>query len=161
MAISIPWYRQFWVWFVMAVPLCGVVSGLSLVAISSSGHDALVVDDYYKVGKAINQSLERQQQAQALGLAFALTISNDNLTLKQSGGTTTITAARVHLYHPTLADLDQHLVVTADASGVLRSLLEQPIKGKWQIGIEAMDGSWLIQQEFTLPESMPIALVAE
>ena len=160
MTTALPWYRQFWVWFVMAVPLVGVVSGLSLVMIANSGHNDMVVDDYYKKGKAINQSLVRQERAAAMGISFALEIDNDSLVLSQRVGTAVVSAVRVHLYHPTLAERDQHLVLTADASGKLRGALATTLKGRWRIAIEAMDGEWLLQDEFSLPRAMPINLIA-
>lgn len=160
MAIVVPWYRQFWVWFVIAVPLVGVVSGLSLVMIANSGPNDMVVDDYYKKGKAINQSLVRQERAAAIGVAFALVIEDDTLILRQSGGGAPVSAARIHLYHPTLEARDQHLVLTADASGRLRGSLNAPLEGRWRIAIEAMDGAWLLQDEFSLPRAMPINLIA-
>ncbi|MBQ1782810.1 MAG: FixH family protein [Gammaproteobacteria bacterium] len=160
MTTALPWFKQFWVWFVIAIPLVGVVSGLSLVIIATSGHNDMVVDDYYKKGKAINQSLVRQERAAAMGLAFALTIDNDSLVVRQQPSSAAVNAARVHLYHPTLADHDQHLVITADASGALRGALTTPLSGQWRIAIEAMDGEWLLQDQFSLPRTMPINLIA-
>ena len=112
------WYRQWWLWFVVAIPLIGVISGTSLVIIASSGHDALVVDDYYKKGKAINLSFARQERAVALGLRFELSMDGHSLALRQLAGPK-LNAARLHLYHPTLAERDHHLQLTADGGGVL------------------------------------------
>lgn len=161
MSVTVPWYRQFWVWFVIAVPFGGVVAGISLVVIASSGHNDMVVDDYYKKGKAINMSLARQERAAAMALAFELSLDDHNLVLDQRAGSSPVTAVRAHLYHPTLAERDQHLVLTADASGRLRAALSAPLQGRWRIAIEAMDGEWLLQDEFSLPRAMPISLVAQ
>ncbi len=154
------WYRQWWLWFVVAIPLIGVVSGTSLVLIASGGNDALVVDDYYKKGKAINLSFARQERAHALGLRFELSLDGHYLALRQLAGPK-LSAALVHLYHPTLADRDQHLQLTADGAGVLRAPLAALAEGHWQLSLEAMQHSdWLLQQTLQLPLDGPVVLGA-
>jgi hypothetical protein len=60
---SKPWYRQFWPWFLIALPATSVVAGLTTLAIAIRNQDSLVRDDWYKDGKAINQSLARDAEA--------------------------------------------------------------------------------------------------
>lgn len=157
-AVEQRWYRQWWLWFVVAIPLIGVVSGTSLVIIAGSGHDALVVDDYYKKGKAINLSFARQERALALGLRFELSLDGRSLTLRQLAGPK-LSAARLHLYHPTLAERDHHLQLTADAHGVLRAPLAELAAGHWRLSLEAMQHSdWLLQQQLQLPLTGPVVL---
>lgn len=63
-----PWYRQFWTWFIITPPLVGVLLGVLLLLAATSDPDGLVVGDYYKEGRGINQSFERMQFAEHLGL---------------------------------------------------------------------------------------------
>lgn len=67
-----PWYRQFWPWALMAGPAAVVVAGFVTLWLAVKSPDALVVDDYYKEGKAINASLHRDQRAAALGLTATM-----------------------------------------------------------------------------------------
>ena len=39
------WYKQFWPWFIMALPFSAVVAGLSTVAIAYHYADEVVVRD--------------------------------------------------------------------------------------------------------------------
>ncbi|MDX2349593.1 MAG: FixH family protein, partial [Porticoccus sp.] len=41
-----PWYRQFWPWFLMALPGSVVIAGLTTVYIAFNGADTLVNDNY-------------------------------------------------------------------------------------------------------------------
>jgi len=65
-----PWYKHRWPWLLMLGPFVVLVAGFVTMWISFSGADALVVDDYYKQGKAINQDLRRDRVASTLGLQF-------------------------------------------------------------------------------------------
>ena len=49
-----PWYKEFWPWFLIAVPIITLIMGGVLLKLAISTEDSLVVDDYYKEGKAIN-----------------------------------------------------------------------------------------------------------
>ncbi|MCG8592604.1 MAG: FixH family protein [Proteobacteria bacterium] len=58
-----PWYRHFWPWFIVALLGSTVAAGIATVVIAVRGADALVVDDYYRDGKAINRSLAADREA--------------------------------------------------------------------------------------------------
>lgn len=50
-----PWYRQFWPWFIIALPCAAVVGSIATAIIASKDGVNLVAEDYYKQGKEINQ----------------------------------------------------------------------------------------------------------
>ena len=58
-----PWYRQFWPWLLISIPLLTVIAGVATIWIASREPVALVHDDYYKEGLAINQNLARDRAA--------------------------------------------------------------------------------------------------
>ncbi|HET8730535.1 MAG TPA: FixH family protein, partial [Moraxellaceae bacterium] len=68
-AVKKPWYRQFWPWFIMALPAAAVVAGLTTVAIAYKNKDSVVRDDWYDEGKSINQDFARDDRAKAMGLS--------------------------------------------------------------------------------------------
>ena len=57
-----PWYRQFWPWFIMALPASAVVAGLYTVWIAMQTTDSLVVqsDDGMNVVTERNTAAERE-----------------------------------------------------------------------------------------------------
>src|SRR5688500_11075293 len=67
--IPTPWYAQRWPWLLMLGPTLVILAGSFTIWIAFSHQDAMVVDDYYKQGKAINQDLRRDRAATALGLS--------------------------------------------------------------------------------------------
>ena len=40
-----PWYRHFWVWFIIALPAAAVTAGLLTLWIAMSNPDLLVIDE--------------------------------------------------------------------------------------------------------------------
>jgi hypothetical protein len=67
-----PWYRHRWPWLLMSGPAVVVVAGIFTAWLAISRADALVADDYYKQGKAINKDLRRDHEAQRLGAAIGI-----------------------------------------------------------------------------------------
>ena len=50
-----PWYQQAWPWFLISLPASAVIGGIITLMLAVNSPNALVVDDYYKEGLAINQ----------------------------------------------------------------------------------------------------------
>ena len=60
---AVRWYREPWVWLLIFFPLAAVVGGMVTLYLAVTTSDGLVVDDYYKRGKAINRDLARDTVA--------------------------------------------------------------------------------------------------
>ena len=59
---NLPWYRQFWPWFIIALPAAAVAGGLFTLWLALSNPDHLVVDkDEYQ---RLNSGLKAQQTEQ-------------------------------------------------------------------------------------------------
>ncbi len=63
-----PWYRHRWPWLLAIAPLAAIVGGMVTLWLAATTSDSLVVDDYYREGRAINQQLARDRVAASLGL---------------------------------------------------------------------------------------------
>lgn len=63
-----PWYKQLWPWLLISLPASAVFGGIATFVLAVNSPNALVADDYYKQGLAINQQTERLRTAAELGL---------------------------------------------------------------------------------------------
>ncbi|MEE4146367.1 MAG: FixH family protein [Halieaceae bacterium] len=127
---SEPWYRQFWPWFLIALPASVVVGGLVMLYIANRGADDLVVDDYYKNGLAINRQLEKKERSRQLGIGAALHFSDTHATVTVTGP---VDAASLSLLlsHPLEADRDFRVELARIAPGVYQAVLPAPIAPRW------------------------------
>ncbi|GIU12347.1 FixH family protein [Shewanella glacialipiscicola] len=152
------WYKQFWPWFLIFLPLCAVIASLTTFKIALDNSDALVAEDYYKQGKAINMDLSKVKYAKQIGMNFSLEQSGNEILLTQHGGPTYQAALKVEFYHPTLADRDIKLTATADASNVYRITVPVTLTGPWEIRLESYDSQWRIHQRVQLKDHVQLWL---
>ena len=155
-----PWYKYFWPWFLIAVPVSSFVMAYFLVNFAANTEDSLVVDDYYKEGKAINASMAKVEEARRLRIMTELTVNEGQIALEfHSGIPSTGNALKLNFYHVTLQEKDFSLLLTRDAKGIYRGFTEQDTNGKWRVSLTPIDDSWKVQQEVSLPRKDKIRFV--
>jgi hypothetical protein len=149
-----PWYRQFWPWFLIALPAISVVAGLTTLAIAIRNQDSLVRDDWYKDGKAINQSLARDGEASRLGVSAELQMDavTGEISALISGSATLHLPPSVtlSLSHPTLAEQDQTTVLSQQQDGQYRGILQHGPQGRYYIEMGTPDWRLRSTRDFPL-----------
>ena len=152
-----PWYKHRWPWLLMSCPFIVLVAGFATMWISFSGADALVVDDYYKQGKAINQDLRRDRVAATLGLEFSLRYepASGNLIGAMKGLTNQLPLTLL-LVHPTVPQKDKRMVVTPDSQGNFSLSLPLLERAHWQVQMEDAARSWRLQGDWSWPQQNKI-----
>jgi uncharacterized protein len=73
--VVMPWYRQGWPWFLIALPATAVIGGIITAILAVRGFDGPVVADYYKQGLAINEEVARAQLARELAIAATVELA--------------------------------------------------------------------------------------
>lgn len=151
-----PWYREPWPWLLMAAPAAAVVMGVVMVVLGLRSDDGLVVDDYYKQGLAINQVLDREARAAALGMeaSLAFTPARDRVRLALAGRRPSGERATLRLVHPTRVGQDQVVSLADDASGILQGVLTPPSPGTWRLVLESADGAWRLAGEWRTSDDL-------
>ena len=114
---SKPWFKEPWPWLLAIMPLTAVVAGSLTLWLAITSDDGLVVDDYYKQGKAINRAKERDRLAQSLGIHAQLLPLGSVLHL-QLDGRLQIPPGKLTLQilHPTRSGDDHTIILTWDGS---------------------------------------------
>lgn len=146
-----PWYKQFWPWVLIALPMTAVVASVSTLFIAIENKPDMVVEDYYKKGKAIDVDLTRLDNAYKLALKFKLQVVDNKIVLEQTYGEPQKASIRLRFIHRTIEANDFESLLTADGQGVYTLALEKPLTGKWTIQVESFDGAWRVQTVDTFP----------
>lgn len=146
------WYKQFWPWFLIILPLCAVLASFNLLFLAIDNKDSLVSEDYYKDGKAINMDLKKIKQAKQLGMQFELLVDDNEVTITQHGGESYLAALSVEFFHPTIEKRDFGQIVTADGDNAYRIELANPISGAWEVRLEGFDRTWRIQKRLEIKD---------
>jgi hypothetical protein len=154
------WYREPWVWLMILFPSMAVIGGMITIYLAVTTSDGLVVDDYYKRGKAINRVLERDKAAARYGLtaslAFDMRENRAQLELA-SNNDTRATELRLSVLHPTQPGKDQVIRLTPISESIYRGGLQPLADGHWYLQLEADD--WRLSGSVRVPETGPVVLV--
>jgi hypothetical protein len=121
---SKPWYRQFWPWFIIAIPASAVVAGLTTVWIAMQTTDSLVVQSEDGVRNASDRRISAERLASELGLAAVVAINAESgavTAVMRSGDLDAVPATLdFELSHPTLVNRDAAITLNKaipDADG--------------------------------------------
>lgn len=144
------WFKQFWPWFLVLLPLTAVVAGISTLFIATDNQPEMVVDDYYKTGKAINADLSLLSNAKKLNISALVSQQSDGLLISFDGLKTN-TSVKFSLYHSTQSKRDQQAMLTASADGKYHFETEQSLTGKWTLRLESFDKKWRLEKQVYFP----------
>jgi len=155
-----PWYREPWVWLIIALPMTAVIASMFTIYKAVSTADGLVVDDYYKRGKAINRYLARDAAALRYqlkaGIDFDLRDNRVQIRLESAAVALPATLT-FSLLHPTQAGYDQVLVLQHGGDGVYEGAIDEVGRGNWYLQLEADD--WRLSGSMRIPQTETTVLM--
>lgn len=146
-----PWYRYGWPWFLMSFPAMAVVLGFHLLYLAMNTNNSLVVDDYYKQGKGINQRIERDRVARLIGVSAQIEGGQEGLIVQLSfrneknssfsGNISDVVPLDLALVHVTLdtEDLFTELQPIGNHRYIAREL-KLPTEGRWRLHLQPQQG---------------------
>ncbi|AMO57305.1 FixH family protein [Endozoicomonas montiporae] len=169
-----PWYREPWVWAILGLLMTTFIWGSYRIYYAFKIQDSVVVDDYYKSGKAINQDLTRDQNARDLNIAARLYIDDlmgeVRVTL-QGDAEEWPESLKLSLLSPTFADRDNIITlqrsISRDSGVVYVGQTDHNPSGKTYIQLETMDElipevgyetGWRLNQAHTLEPGATLKL---
>ncbi|WP_144393654.1 FixH family protein [Pleionea sediminis] len=155
-----PWYKQFWPWFLIALPGSVVIAGISTVIIATKNADSLVKADYYKDGLAINESIDRQNKATELALEFNLSHSNKSVTLT-SNKSLNLPIVYAFMQHPMDEKKDFTLAFTRTESGAYQTNDAQIESFNYRVRLYGPDKQWEILTRWNPVETPEVLIKAQ
>ncbi len=156
----VPWYKQRWPWILISLPATSVVLGMTLLYFAITTADGLVVDDYYREGRAIDRTIARSIHAAELGLMADLDIRAEELSIRLSANEATSLpeALVVTIAHPTRSGKDQNLVLSGNG-GAFSGPVAPLTAGRWLIQLEDEAKTWRLRGAVYLPAQATLRIL--
>lgn len=132
-----PWYKQFWLWFILAPLLVVFAAGFSMLYLAIATDDGVVVDNYYKDGKAIVVRHEEDDYARSLGLNAAMKQQGLSFTIDLKGDLKVMPEQLLlHVIYPTSKAFDVDVVLSHQGLGRFSGKLPEAISGNWKLQLQ-------------------------
>ncbi len=161
----LPWYREPWPWLLMAGPVAVIVAGIATIWIAVVSSDGLVVDDYYKQGLAINQTLERSALAAARSYRAEAVLAGEgrsiSLRLISGAAAPLPETLQLRITHPTRAGRDGLVLLRQRSPGLYEGGVPALTAGRWILILEDRQSSWRLGGTVTMPGQTIITLLPE
>jgi hypothetical protein len=155
-----PWYREPWVWLMIAFPMTAVIGGMITMYLAVTTSDGLVVDDYYKRGKAINRDLARDTAAAGYQLkaSIDLDLRDNHLQMRLESATAVMPKLlTLSLLHPTQPGHDQVIILQHAGDGFYSGGIDEVARGNWYLQLEADD--WRLSGNMQIPQTETTVLL--
>jgi len=159
-----PWYAHRWPWLLMMGPAFVAIAGIATCYVAFNGQDALVVGDYYKQGKAINQDLRRDRAAAALSLSVGFRYDAAEGLLRGhigSGKPLADETLSIRLQHATQPARDMVLLARPDANGDFSVALPMLERSRWQVLVEGRKRDWRLEGSWQWPTEREVSIRAD
>lgn len=163
----LPWYRQFWFWFVFGplifiIVLCGFT-----VSIAFNYADDVVTDNYYKSGLMINQTLKQDETAAALHLVAQVKFdqATGEVLVSLTGDHAFPKNLLLFLDNPVKSKKDQSVLLTEMSAGEYRGELGAPVEYSWYVALvpesdvsKRKQAEWLLTGEINFAKTQETRL---
>ena len=146
-----PWYKQLWPWLLISIPVITAIKAIHTVVIMQQHSPDLVVDDYYKEGRAINMQLAKYREAELRNLSASILIAGNQALVRFEKNNSLSDKIHLDFYHPTLAAQD--FALDAERSGASLYVATLPVapQGKWQLVVSDASKEWKLRATLALP----------
>ena len=147
-----PWYKQVWVWFVIALPASSVVTGIILVTVATRNADDLVLDDWYREGRGTNRSMAAENLAADFGIGVVADAIDGGTRFRFQAARDMVWPQQLTLLlrHRTLASEDREYSLSHRQGGIYQLDAALP-PGNWHIRIASDDVGWRLAGPTQIP----------
>ena len=157
-----PWYKQLWPWLLISLPASAVLGGITTFILAVNSPNALVADDYYKQGLAINQQTGRLRTATQLGLEGLLRADDEFIQLELRANDMQLPASlTLELIHATRDELDRSFTLKRIDQRLYRAPYQPLQTGNWYLRLQSDDDRWELRGKAYINDGLQARLSGE
>lgn len=152
-ALEPAWYRQFWPWFLIALPTVAVIACFYSLNIAIRYSDSSVRDNYAKEGLAIQRSSAADNDALQQQLSADITIAADGIIEVAMRGRFAQQPAQlsIEFIHPLDHHHDVAVELHASGAGRYRGRLPALHAGRWLLELRQPEQRWQLRGNIEWP----------
>lgn len=155
------WKSQPYVWMLIFIPFTAVIMGIIMMKLAIESDTGLVVDDYYKKGKQINQVIARDQAAAAMALNASIQFNTESKVIVNLKGNMELTldeTVTLGLFHSTKPGMDQSHSLEYMGNGTYMARIDPLDLGRWKVQLATE--SWRLTGSLHRPGGNSLRLTA-
>ena len=133
---SVAWYREPWLWFVLAPIILVMITSSITVSIAFRTADDVVVDDYYREGRMLTQDYTADEYASSLGLKGQLRFEPGKLAFQLNNEAFAQDLVLL-ISHPAKAALDHTVELRRISPGNYHASYRKDLTGRWYLRLSA------------------------
>ncbi|NVJ49269.1 MAG: FixH family protein [Gammaproteobacteria bacterium] len=155
-----PWYKQFWPWFIIALPGSVVIAGFVTLWISMQNSHEMVTGDYFKKGLAINETKERQKEAERRNLSFEVALTNKRIEINAPDN---FNEPLLYLFfqHPAKSAQDFTLVLNRNQQGIYFADAREIEDFDYRIRLWSPENTWELKSRWQPTRQSAFVLKAQ
>ena len=158
-----PWYKQFWPWFLLSIPLTAVIGGIITIKIALDNKIGLVKEDYYDEGLNINEQFARDQMALESGITANLLFNQDNRLISvylRGKLPEKPDKLELTLSAPIDPAKDRTILLASNNGSLFNANIpeNEELSGRYYIDLEPLNKAWRLKGEIRLPSTEPFQL---
>lgn len=148
---NLPWWKERMVWLIIALPVSAVVAGIATVFIAAHDPDDMVKAEYVKSGMAVVAPRDALEKAAQMGISATAAYHEGILEMRVDGQDSLSETLNLVLVHPTQAELDQQIPLTAVGQGKYQAQIALTGQGRRHLILEPPDHVWRLEGEWHAP----------
>ena len=126
-----PWYKQFWLWFILAPLAILIAATFYLLYLAITTSDGVILDNYYRDGKGYVLRTEEDEFARSAQLRAELHLADDRVQVKLTGHLVPMPdQLRLIIAHPTSQAYDVSVDLTHRGLGEFTAPLSAQFSGR-------------------------------
>ncbi|WP_409526229.1 FixH family protein [Nitrincola sp. MINF-07-Sa-05] len=146
-----PWYKQFWLWFVLTPIFCVMIYATTFAVIAIKTSDGIVREDHFRYARGTYVDTSKEMRAVELDLKGEMVLDNNSgrVALDLAGlvpdGTSQL---NLSIIHPTHQKFDQLIIMTATSQpNHFEGTLSSELQGKRYFILEPDNIEWRLRTE--------------
>lgn len=153
-----PWYKQLWPWILIMLPVFAFARGGWAFYIMMQNQPEMVVDDYYREGRTINNRLEKYREAALRNLEAHVLVIGNRAVVRFAENAVLGETLHLDFHHTTLGAQDFDVVAERSGELLYVATLPHTPRGRFRLVVSDDSKEWRLRVTLDVPAEQEVKL---